>query len=73
MFFTDVCHVLRPAATALAAAEREKENESVSPYQDRPDTPGFQQRHQGGLFHSGSDENTAGDNMELAYQAQKMA
>lgn len=57
----------------MAAAEREKNMGPVAFYQDRPDTPLHQRRQHGGLFHTDSEDTTNGNEMELAYQAQKMA
>jgi hypothetical protein len=57
----------------MAAAEREKNMGPVAPYQDQPDTPLHQRRQHGGLFHTDSEDTTSGNDMELAYQAQKMA
>ncbi|KAJ9111423.1 hypothetical protein QFC19_001192 [Naganishia cerealis] len=68
-----------PAATALAAAEKEKANLPVSPYTDQPDTPVLQphRRPATGIIQQdspfGTDDPVGREEMEMAFQARKMA
>jgi len=67
------------AATALAAAEKEKANRPVSPYMDQPDTPVLRpyQRPVTGLTQQtssfGNEYPDARQDMEMADHARKMA